>query len=319
MQKKALLFLVAAFVLVLTPVLALAEAQEDIIAAAADAYLNAEDTVINIKASDLFDMLVGENPPYVIDLRAADAFAVGHIAGSVNMAFGTLFTAENLATLPEGKIVVSCYTGHTASQASSLLNMCGFDVSNHQWGIMGWTKDTTVATAQYAASTTDYPVEATINEATETFDRPAVNNTDSTDPAEIIRAACDAYASSGTKNIKAADLLALITDADDTNDPQIVSIRAASIYEVGHIPGAINIPFKDIAKVENLVKLDPSRQIVVYCYTGRTASQATSILNTLGYDAYNLLWGMTGWTSDPDVAPYGFVYETSADYPVVGE
>jgi len=319
MLKKGLLFLLATSILVLAPVLALAEAQEDIIAAAADTYLNAEETVINIKAAELLDLLVGENPPLVVDLRASEDFALGHIDGSVNMAFGTLFTAENLATLPDGKIVVSCYTGHTASQASSLLNMCGYDTSNHQWGIMGWTKDTDVATKQFENPTTDYPVETTVNEATETFDRPAVNNTDSTDPAEIIRAACDAYASSGTKNIKAADLLTLITDGDDSNDPIIVSIRAASIYEVGHIPGAINIPFKDIAKVENLVKLDPTRQIVVYCYTGRTASQATSILNVLGYDAHNLLWGMTGWTSDPDIAPYRFDYETSDDYPVVGE
>ena len=58
---------------------------------------------------------------------------------------------------------------------------------------------------------------------------------------------------------------------------------------MGHIEGAINIALKDIAKVENLQKLDPTKQIVVYCYTGRTGSQATAILNALGYNATNLL------------------------------
>ncbi|MFP3976124.1 MAG: rhodanese-like domain-containing protein, partial [Dehalococcoidia bacterium] len=80
--------------------------------------------------------------------------------------------------------------------------------------------------------------------------------------------------------------------------------------------GAINIPLKDIARGENLQKLNPDKKIVVYCYTGRTASQATAILNALGYDAWNLKWGISGWTADPEVAPYRFNLDTSADYPV---
>jgi rhodanese-related sulfurtransferase len=134
--------------------------------------------------------------------------------------------------------------------------------------------------------------------------------------SEIIKAACNTYAGAGAKNIKAEDLLDLIMDDDDSNDPLIVSIRSAEQYAKGHIPGAINIPFKEIAKVENLEKLNPDRQIVVYCYTGRTASQATAILNILGYDARNLLWGMTGWTTDPEIAPYRFEPAEGANYPV---
>jgi len=66
------------------------------------------------------------------------------------------------------------------------------------------------------------------------------------------------------------------------------------------------LKFKEIAKIENLEKLNPDRQIVVYCYTGRTASQATAILNILRYDARNLLWRITGWTTDPEIASYRF-------------
>lgn len=145
-----------------------------------------------------------------------------------------------------------------------------------------------------------------MNEATATHERPAVDFTSSSVKSEVIRAACNAYASSGAKYIKAGDLLDLITDGEDANDPVIVSIRDAEDYALGHIPGAINIPFKEIAKIENLEKLNPDRQIVIYCYTGRTASQATAILNILGYDARNLLWGITGWTTDPEIAPYRF-------------
>jgi len=232
------------------------------------------------------------------------------------MAGGSLFTTENLAKLPKDEqLPAYCYTGHTGSQAAALLNLCGYDATNLTWGIMGWTKDTEVANKQFANPSTDLPAETTLNAATATYDLPAVDNTTSTDASEIIRAACDNYASNGFKNIKAGDLYELITDGNAANDPIILSVRSAEDYAKGHIPGAINIGFKSIAKAENLQKLNPDKQIVVYCYTGRSGSQATAILNALGYDAVNLLWGISGWTTDSDVAPKRFNPDTSVDYP----
>lgn len=46
-------------------------------------------------------------------------------------------------------------------------------------------------------------------------------------------------------------------DGDDGNDSVILSIRSAVQYAKGRISSAINIPFKKIAKVENLKKLNP--------------------------------------------------------------
>ena len=40
----------------------------------------------------------------------------------------------------------------------------------------------------------------------------------------------------------------------------------------GHVPGAYNIPYKEIAKIANLEKLPTDKTIVVYCYTGHTAA-----------------------------------------------
>jgi rhodanese-related sulfurtransferase len=47
-------------------------------------------------------------------------------------------------------------------------------------------------------------------------------------------------------------------------------------------------------------QLPTDKTIIVYCYTGQTASQTTAILRLLGYDAYNLSGGMgkeggSGW------------------------
>ena len=70
----------------------------------------------------------------------------------------------------------------------------------------------------------------------------------------------------------------MANDGDDTNDPFIVSVRAPGDYALGHIPGAINIPWKTIVDVENLKKLPTDQPIVIYCYTGHTGGLATMAL-----------------------------------------
>ena len=128
-----------------------------------------------------------------------------------------------------------------------------------------------------------------------------------------------AYLSSYVEpNISAEALYKIINDDDPGNNPFILSVRCQADYVKGHIPGAINIYWEDVAKEKNLAKLPKDRQIVVYCYTGHTGSQITALLNILGYDAINLKFGMSSWTLDGDVAP-GRYNESSncMDYPFV--
>ncbi|MFC2023087.1 rhodanese-like domain-containing protein [Chloroflexota bacterium] len=88
--------------------------------------------------------------------------------------------------------------------------------------------------------------------------------------------------------------------------PLIIDVRGyepemPNPYTAGHIPGAVHIPWRQITQyVANIPK---DRQIVVVSGTGQTGAAATSILNLMGYDAVNLMWGMASWTSDLEVAP----------------
>ncbi len=139
--------------------------------------------------------------------------------------------------------------------------------------------------------------------------------------AEVIREAADAYLSSDkAPNISAEELYGILYDDNPDNDPFILSVRSPEYYEKGHILGAINIPWREVAKEENLAKLPKDRQIVVYCYTGHTASQITALLDTLGYDAINLKFGMTSWTINKDIAPGRYEHaKHSHDYPLIIE
>jgi len=78
-------------------------------------------------------------------------------------------------------------------------------------------------------------------------------------------------------------------------DYYIVDIRSAKDYAIGHVPGAVNVPFATIAKPENLVNYPTDKPIMLICYTGHTASMSSSILNTLGFNAWVMRNGMSAW------------------------
>ena len=66
-------------------------------------------------------------------------------------------------------------------------------------------------------------------------------------------------------------------------------------YDQGHLPGAIYIGFKEIAKSENLMKLPKDRDIIVHCDTGHDQNKVLTVLRMLGYNAYDLKWGYMSW------------------------
>jgi rhodanese-related sulfurtransferase len=70
-------------------------------------------------------------------------------------------------------------------------------------------------------------------------------------------------------------------------------------YDQGHLPGAIHIGSKDIAKPENLEKLPKDKDIIVYCDTGHEQNKALSVLRMLGYKAYDMKWGFMSWKTMP--------------------
>lgn len=260
-----------------------------------------------ITAQTVFDNMNdgdASNDYFVLSVRSADAYALGHIPGAINIPWTTIAKDASLAQLPKDKpIAVYCFTGHTGQIATTALVNMGYDAVNIKWGFMSWTQDAT-ARVQTAFSEDvdahDFAVETTAHTGGD-YDLPDPEFLDSQNAEKVMQAAADNYVSNHAPVISAQALFDNLNDGDTTNDPQIVSVRSAADYAKGHVPGAINIPWKTIANIENLKKLDPSREIVVYCYTGHTGQYATTVLNMLGYDALNMKYGMMSWTKDATV------------------
>jgi len=129
-------------------------------------------------------------------------------------------------------------------------------------------------------------------------------------------AAADTYFKNAPSPVIMADALYAAVQAKDTGY-QVVDVRSAADYALGHIEGAINIPFATIADDASLAKLDASKTIVVVCYTGETASMTTQVWVMLGYRATALMYGMSGWVADKSIVGMDIWNGIGAGYPTV--
>jgi len=106
-------------------------------------------------------------------------------------------------------------------------------------------------------------------------------------------------------NITALELKQRVDDKSD-NAFIILDIRDEAAYDQEHIPGAINIPLKELGY--RLFSLDKTKDIIVYCDVGVRSKVACQILANAGFkDVYNLTGGMKAWnyaieTSDGKVS-----------------
>ncbi|MEO1181444.1 MAG: rhodanese-like domain-containing protein, partial [Cyanobacteria bacterium J06636_28] len=74
----------------------------------------------------------------------------------------------------------------------------------------------------------------------------------------------------------------LVAQIESGTAPLILDVRTAEEYEAGHIPGAINIHFREIA--ERLDEI-PSGPIVIYCERGIRATIAERTLMAAGIES----------------------------------
>jgi rhodanese-related sulfurtransferase len=166
--------------------------------------------------------------------------------------------------------------------------MMGYDAYNLLYGIPGWGFSDKVKYPFLAEQSGKYPVSKDAVQLSGTNEAPKPLG-------DTVEAAAIAYFPNGFKAIKAADLYANLNDGDKSNDPVIIDVRKAEDYAAGHISGAANVTVGNLFKTDTLAKLPKNKQVVLYCYSGQTASQATAALRMLGYDAYNMQFGMAAW------------------------
>jgi len=256
-------------------------AESTVVADAAMAYFaNLPATNNMLTAEELFVKIDAGEEMFIMDVRSAEDYALGHLKGAVNFPFASTAIADNLEFIPDDiPVYVNCYTGQTASQVTSILKSVGKNITNIRGGWLlgitttaGYEKYTdTVAVAMPTATYETAPELAT---AIDDYFATVVS-----------------YNGTPTANQNVSpEFVKELVDAE-SEDYTILSVRKAEDFALGHIPTAINIPFGAGMEVA-LAELPTDKPIIVYCYTGHTASQTVGILRLLGYEAYNMSFGM---------------------------
>lgn len=258
-------------------------------------FTNMPDHIYKISQSEFVDMAKAGIDGTILDIRSAADYAQAHVKGAVNAPWGTDAIPAILTKIPADKpVYVYCVSGQTAGQTVFLLNLAGFDARSVNLGY------------KFGISKVEGVDEVVTTDAT-TLDADVT-----TIDADVLTTITDYY--SGLADVKdteyanykisEADLKAKIDAGEQLN---IVSVRSAMDYALGHIEGATNIPFgNDMAA--GFADLPKDEKVIVYCYSGQTAGQTVAAMRVLGIDAVSLNGGV-GVGSN---APLGWINQGNA-------
>ncbi|MDX1762875.1 MAG: rhodanese-like domain-containing protein [bacterium] len=107
----------------------------------------------------------------------------------------------------------------------------------------------------------------------------------------------------GFPKISQEDLLQQI---ESGKPPFIVDVRSPKEYARGHVPGAVNIPYRRISDHLQELRAEEKRGIVVYCAVGGRTYVAKQVLAQAGFkQVFHLEGDMSGWEKNgfPVVVP----------------
>ncbi|MEM6633338.1 MAG: rhodanese-like domain-containing protein [Bacteroidota bacterium] len=75
-----------------------------------------------------------------------------------------------------------------------------------------------------------------------------------------------------------------------------IDVRTPAEFEIGFIPGAINIDVKAADFPEQIAKLDPTKTYFVNCKAGSRSMRACKVMQAQGFtNLYNLEGGILAW------------------------
>ena len=99
---------------------------------------------------------------------------------------------------------------------------------------------------------------------------------------------------------------AQFTEIQDT-DYILVDVRTAEEYESGHIQDAVNFDFYSESFQNDILSLDNSESIVLYCRTQNRSTKTANYLKENGYKEITVLeGGITSWVKNGNDLVYNF-------------
>jgi len=250
---------------------------------------------------------------YVIDIRSSADFNAdnGHIENAHNVEMTNVLTHVEDNVNPGDKILVVCYTGQSASYASALLNIAGYNSYTLKFGMSYWSTaidpDHGYAGAvdKWSSNCDNWSAIASANWSTSTsptlpeFDSYPTIETGYSSGAEILKAQIQEALDRGFKG----------TSLDNTELPNYNVMNwwktsygsdfAGNPYtQWGHLDYAYQLVPGNMTLDGDLKHFDPVGPNAIYCFSGQTGAAGEAYLTVLGYDIYDIKFGANGMIWD---------------------
>ena len=81
-----------------------------------------------------------------------------------------------------------------------------------------------------------------------------------------------------------------VSDLVSLSNPNIIDIRAYYYYNMGHIPGAISVPYYNLLNNYSHY-LNRYSRYYLYCDTGEQSLEIVQRLNSFGYNTISIIGG----------------------------
>ena len=95
---------------------------------------------------------------------------------------------------------------------------------------------------------------------------------------------------SGFSKVDSAGLTAL-----QKKGAQVVDVRTTGEYQLGHIPGSVNVPVDELQSTA--ASWNKAGSYVVYCASGSRSADAQNIMKSMGFtNVADLTGGIATWT-----------------------
>ena len=105
---------------------------------------------------------------------------------------------------------------------------------------------------------------------------------------------------------------AQFTEIQDT-DFILVDVRTAEEYESGHIQDAINFDYYSESFQKEILSLDKSSSIILYCRTQNRSTKTANYLKENGYKEITVLaGGITSWVKNGNDLVYNFTEDINS-------
>ena len=85
----------------------------------------------------------------------------------------------------------------------------------------------------------------------------------------------------------------------EMSNPVIIDIRSSYFYNLGHISGAINVPYYNLLSNYSHY-LSKYNKYYLYCDTGEQSLEIVSRLNKFGYDTVSIIGGYQAYLNFVD-------------------